>query len=151
MFSPVIEDEIAHIKAANASTKEFILDPEHLRRLAVVAKTDDSVVEHIWRCHLLFLSKYISKSKYTDDAAECLTPDEALSMSWESLLAAIKSYGGESSFSHWFLNKFRIDLNSEWRRRCKRVEHEQQFVDDELEFDDVDDGYLEIDRHGDSD
>lgn len=129
MYSNIIEDEIQKIKRDNVRlTKGDVTD------LISRAKIGDSAAtEVLWRCHLLYLTKYLAKSQYSD----MIDPDEALSISWESLTKAIDSYRGGSSFSQWFLVKFRIDLNSEWRRRCRQTEREVP-LDDASSYLDID-------------
>lgn len=116
MYNKIIEDEIQRIKRDNLRlTRDDVSD-----LISKAKKGDSAATEVLWRSHLLFLTKYLGRSQYTD----LIDPDEALSISWESIVKAIDSYRGGSSFSQWYLVKFRIDLNSEWRRRCRQAERE---------------------------
>lgn len=110
MFGTIIEQEMKRVREANIR-----LSKEEVADLVERSKNgDQKAMEDLWTAHLLFLSKNLSKSKYVGYWIE---PDEALSMSWESLLKVIHTWNGSSSFSHWFYKKLLIDLETEWRRR----------------------------------
>ena len=118
MFSALVEHEIQRVKGEDKK-----LSYSELADLIEKGKGgDNAAIETIWNSHLLFLSKHISKSKYVGSGCTKIEPDEALGMTWESLLKALESYDGSSSFSFWFWNKCQIDLESEWRRRCRKHE-----------------------------
>lgn len=118
MFGSVVEDEIKRVKKADIK----LAYEELLALVERGKKGDNEALEQIWTSHLLFLSKHLSKSKYVGTGRTKIEPDEALGMTWESLLKAVESYNGSFSFSYWFWNKCQTDLESEWRRRCRNHE-----------------------------
>lgn len=120
MYGKPIEDEIQRIKKGNRTNKEYILTTEELADLVEKAKSgDDNARSRIWETHLLFLNKKLTKSRYVGFDRCKLDPDEALSMTYESLLKALQTYNGSSSFSFWWWRKCVMDFKSEWRRRYK--------------------------------
>lgn len=131
MYGKPIENEIKRVKHGNETSGEFLLTKEELAELVKKAKNgEDEAKERIWTTHLLFLVKKISTSKYVGGTScASLDPNEALGMTWDSLLAALKSYNGSSSFSFWWWNKCKIDLETEYRRRCKNHEREPLLSD----------------------
>lgn len=137
MYGKVIENEIHRIKRGNRSSREFMLTTEELSDLVERAKKGDNAAQcRIWETHLLFITKRLATSKYVGEGRCRLDPDEALGFTWESLLKAIQSYNGTSSFSFWWWRKCMIDLKSEWRRRFKENERHPLFSDI---FPDIDD------------
>lgn len=145
MYGKPVEDEIHRIKKGNRETGEFMLSVEELSNLIENAKNgDDAAKEKIWSCHLLFLTKRLAATTvYVGDDRCKLTPDEALSLTWESLLKALESYNGSSSFSYWYWRKVVMDLRSEWRRRYKENDRRPLlsdiFNEDEIESMDMED------------
>lgn len=131
MYGKPVEDEIQRIKRGNKRDGEYMLSVEELNELIERAKNDDNEAQvRIWESHLLFITKKLSTSKYVGVGSRTkLDPDEALGVTWESLLKALQSYNGSSSFSFWWWNKCKIDLESEWRRRVKQNERHPLFSD----------------------